>query len=912
MDRVEHFQKPIPKSALMTGDIRCPVCGAEALFSKRLGAQHLYRCTSCESLSYYPPPLAHDRDETPWESAKWYVERGANLLFYAEVLACVRKIILPRKRQGEPIDILEVGGSYGFLMDMASVLYGWNVSGVDPGPCAQEGARELGRAIVSSRLESAHFATNFDAVVGVQLIEHIDEPRILLDRMSHLIKEDGLVFLTTPNASIDDLGAEYSPGEHHILFSQKGLVLLLEAASLPFHCFFTTTVHTIMGVAAAKIPLPVSVNASASCNGSTAKQMVVEYLVKRLQTDSSPAGPFGIGLHFRLLELLVNEGRYAEAECYVRTIETLMGMREHESSHSFTARLFNTMVAAATPSDYVGAGPGCFAPYLFYKGILNLNYRKDRNAAGTCFAYAARLLEHEVRTLGLIQYAPLLGVFRAHSELAGGRIENVADDAYEEAQSVQAAPFIRGGILELCNSVPLGRLCRIGVGGGNSFVFTFISMEDNLSGVSFDVLVRPYSKRDPIELTLHVFEEYNPVALRKTGRVIEFGSRTRLQRFTEPFCFEPIQDSRGKTYSLVIAVGKDAKKAGLLCSNPKGALTVAGYRQFRNVQPVVIPYYSATAHFGKTSQDKNSPLVSCLIVTYNSEGYIRHCLNSISRQDYPNTEVVVIDNHSHDHTVKIIREEFGQVNLFVMDQNLEFCKGNNFGISKCKGEFICVLNSDVVLEQGAIRRFVEHMELSPHIAVVGSTIETKGSRTRYADTFMIDGVISNDEKLLAGERFSSAPCGAGFMIRKSVVSELGYLFDEGFMSNWEDHDLGLRCWLHGYVVLHVPELGLYHYGASAHGLADPKRESLIFRNMLLTYFKNFGKRLFFKAFLKTLMTCTRPYRMLGLMRFLGCFWKYIPERAVLQSKRRIDDSALQVVTSGFFAIIPEDEKERGI
>jgi len=900
----------------MTGDIRCPVCGAEALLSKRFGEQHLYRCTSCESLFYCPSPLVNGSLETPWESAKWYVERGANLLFYAEVLACVKKYveILSRQERANPVDMLEVGGSYGFLMDMASVLYRWNVSGADPSPCAQEGARELGSAVVSSRLEHAHFDRKFDAIVGVQLIEHIDEPRVLLNRVSHLIKEDGLVVLTTPDASVDDLGAEYSPGEHHILFSQKGLALLLDAGGIAFHRFFTTTVHTIMGVAAAKVPLPASISTSAACNGTAAKQMVREYLMKRLRTDP-PAGPLGIGLYFRLFELLVNEGRYAEADTCVRVLEPMMGMGGHESPHSFAARLVDKMAAAARPPDYIASGPGCFVPYLFYKGILNLNYMKDRSAARTCFTYAARLFEHEVRNLGLIQYIPWLGVSRTHMDIAGKDVgrgsEDDAEDVYQKTRRVQAAPFIRGGILEFCNSVPLGRLCRIGVGGGDSFVFMFTSMEDNLSGASFDLLVRPYSKRDPVELTLHVFEEYNPVALRKTDRIIEFGSRTRLKRLTEPFCFEPIQNSRGKTYSLVLSIGKDAKKTGLLCSNLKGALTVAGYRQYRNVQPVVIPYYAVSAPLLKPSPHR-APLVSCLIVTYNSEGYIRHCLNSIAMQDYPNAEVIVIDNHSDDRTVEIIQEEFRHVNLFVMDRNLEFCRGNNFGLSKCKGEFICVLNADVVLEQGAIWRFVEQIEISPHIAIVGSTIETKGSVTRYADTFMIDGLISNDEKLLAGERFSSAPCGAGFLIRKSVVNELGYLFDEGFISNWEDHDLGLRCWLHGYIVLHIPELGLYHYGASAHGLADPRRESLIFRNMLLTYFKNFGKRLFVKAFLKSLALCTRPYRILGVMRFLSHFWRYMPERSALQRKRRIDDSVLQVVTSGFLAVIPEDEKERGV
>ncbi|HWR57569.1 MAG TPA: glycosyltransferase [Thermodesulfovibrionales bacterium] len=896
----------------MTGVVRCPVCEAKGLFSRRLGEHSLYRCASCESLFYYPSPLAHARDETPWESAKWYAERGANLLFYAEILAHIRSFVetLSSRKRPETIDMLEVGGSYGFLMDMASVLFRWSVSGIDPSPCAQQGARELGRETVFSRLEDARPDKKFDVIVGVQVIEHIQEPRAFMGSMSHLVKEDGLVILTTPDASVDDLGAEYSPGEHHILFSQKGLAPLLADIGLIHHRFFTTTVPTIMGVAAAKNLLPALRNTSTSLLNESAdsKQMALEYLLKRVLSGSH-TGPLGIGLYFRLFELLVNRGCYADADAHVRTFETLMGMEQRESPNSFMARLFNTMISATTAQDYVTAGPGCFAPYLFYKGIMNLNYRRDRGAAAECFKYAARLLEHEVQGLGLVQYLPLLKAARSHMEMTGGKIESDTNDIYKETRKVEAAPFIKGGIFEFCRSVPIGRLLRLGIKGGNSFIFTFTSMEDNLSGVSFDLLVRPYSKRDPVDLTLHLFEEYNPVALRETRRIIEFGSRTKLQRTTEPFRFEPIRDSRGKTYSVVLALGKDTKRAGLLCSNLKGTLTVAGYRQYRNVQPVMIPYHHIAARFRKLSQDEAPPLISCLIVTFNSEGYIRHCLNSIAEQDYPNIEVVVIDNHSNDRTVETIRKEFSHVNLFVMDQNLEFCKGNNFGLSKCKGEFICVLNADVVLEQGALRRFLEHMEISPQIAIVGSAIETKGSRTRYADTFIIDGVISNDEKLLAGERFSSAPCGAGFMIRRSVVDDLGYLFDEGFISNWEDHDLGLRCWLRGHIVLHIPDLGLYHYGGSAHGLADPQREAQVFRNMLLTYFKNFGKRLFIKAFLKTLTACTRPYRILGVMRFLGCFWKYIPERAALQRKRKIDDLTLQVVTSGVLAVIPEDEKE---
>jgi len=903
----------------MTGVIRCPVCEAEGLFLKKFGEHHLYKCTSCESLFYSPFPAPHhDTHESPWESAKWYVERGANLLFYSEVIEYVRNLLANRfpDRQAGTTDVLEVGSSYGFLIDMAASLFHWNISGVDPSPCALQGAQELGIEIAHRRLEGGISYRQFDAIIGVQLIEHVPDPYGFVNELSNLVKKNGFVLLTTPDASGEDLGAEYSPGEHYIIFSKKGLEAILKRAGFN-HChFFSTKLHRGLAVVASKENFPLDPEGIAKNIGiERCKQMVLAYTEKKIRSNHLPKAP-AIGLSFRRFELLVNEGRYTEAGASLDALEKLIGVKDHESPDTFMARHFTKMIAADHPEDYVVAGPGCFAPYLFYKGILSLNYSADPTLAGKCFEYAAHLFEREVRRFSLIQYEPWLAVARDHMRIAGKDVgrgsEDDADDVYKETRSVQAAPFIRGGILEFCSSVPLGRLCRIGVSGGNSFVFMFTSMEDNLSGASFDVLIRPYSERDPVELTLHVFEEYNPVVLRKTSHVIGFGSRTKLLRFTEPFRFEPIQDSRGKNYSLVLGIGKDAKRAGLLCSTLKGTLTVAGYRQHRNAQPIIIPYHCVAARFRRFFPDKESPLVSCLIVTYNSEGYIRHCLNSLATQDYPNIEVVVVDNHSDDRTVEIIRGEFDHVNLVVMEQNLEFCKGNNWGLTKCRGKFICVLNADVVLEQGAIRRFVEHMELSPHVAIVGSTIETKGSTTRYADTFIINGLISNNEKLLEGKRFSSAPCGAGFMIRRSVIDELGYLFDEGFISNWEDHDLGLRCWLHGHVVLHIPELGLYHSGGSAYGLADPRRESQVFRNMLLTYFKNFGKRLFLRAFLRTLTSCTRPYRILGVTRFLGCFWKYIPERAALQRKRKIDDSVLQVVTSGFLAILPENENKKGV
>jgi GT2 family glycosyltransferase len=477
----------------------------------------------------------------------------------------------------------------------------------------------------------------------------------------------------------------------------------------------------------------------------------------------------------------------------------------------------------------------------------------------------------------------------------------------KEMRHLQAPPFIGSGIADLRIEIPAGRLRRVRAVGQSSYMFSFKSWEDQLSGVALDLMVKCHPAPGTVELSLLIFEEFNPVQLRKVSRTVEVNKPRVAQRFMEPFQFAPIPGSKGKTYTIVLECSRNAYKAYLLCTAAAGSVTIAGHRRLTNTQPVIIPYHLMVIPWRRYSQD-GAPLVSCLIVTYNSAGYIRRCLESISRQDYPNWEIVVVDNQSQDQTVEIIRKEFPAVKLLIADRNLEFAKGNNWGCSQCRGEYIYVLNSDVVLEEGAMRRFVEHIEISPSIASVGSVIDTKGSILWYADTFLINGIIGTRADLLQGARFCAAPCGAGFLIRKSVIDEMGYLFDEGFISNWEDHELGLRCWLHGYLVLHIPEKGLYHDGGGAYGFLNPKRDALIIRNTLLTYFKIFTWGSFMKAFAITARNCTSLPRIWGVVRFLGSFWKYLPARAALQRQRQISDAGLHILTSGMVTLIFDKEK----
>jgi len=346
------------------------------------------------------------------------------------------------------------------------------------------------------------------------------------------------------------------------------------------------------------------------------------------------------------------------------------------------------------------------------------------------------------------------------------------------------------------------------------------------------------------------------------------------------------------------------RKATVLCSAALGSVTVAGSRLYNGLQPVAIPYYALTVQENGDSAQSEMPRVSVLVVTYNSELHVAHCLKSVAAQDYPNLEVLVVDNNSQDRTAEIVRDAYPEVKLLALEKNVGYCKANNVGLQQCSGEFIYVLNPDTVVEPGTVNHLVREISISTHVAVVGCLIDTEGSITRYADTFLVGRLIGSSEQYLNdGRRFMAAPCGASFLIRRSVILELGYLFDEGFVSDWEDHDLGLRCWLRGYVCLHSSYMGVFHVGSGSFGLHDRRRRARIMRNSLLVYFKNYGVRTFLKSMLRTLLGCRDGMRVLGVIWFMMSFYRYFPVRAKLRKNRRISDDDLKLIACGVPALV---------
>lgn len=128
--------------------------------------------------------------------------------------------------------ILEIGCGHGFFLDAAAEL-GIEVQGIDPTPGAQP-ARSRGHTVHGCWLEEFRpKATEFDAVVAWEVVEHVRDPSDMLQTIRELLQPGGVVALSTPSCSglpARLLGAQFPmicPPDHLMVCSRRGLTLLL-------------------------------------------------------------------------------------------------------------------------------------------------------------------------------------------------------------------------------------------------------------------------------------------------------------------------------------------------------------------------------------------------------------------------------------------------------------------------------------------------------------------------------------------------------------------------------------------------------------------------------------------------------------------------------------------------------------
>ncbi len=225
--------------------------------------------------------------------------------------------------------------------------------------------------------------------------------------------------------------------------------------------------------------------------------------------------------------------------------------------------------------------------------------------------------------------------------------------------------------------------------------------------------------------------------------------------------------------------------------------------------------------------------LSVIIVNYNVSHFLNQCLFSVNNAlQNIQGEIFVIDNNSVDDSVKMVRENFPDINLIVNKENVGFAKANNQAIRKAKGEYILLLNPDTVVEDNTFEKVIHFMDSHPEAGGLGVKMvdgsgkflpeSKRGLPTPSAAFFKIFGFSKLFPRSKKFSRYHlgfldedkihevDVLAGAFMLLRKSVIDKIGAL-DEDFFMYGEDIDLSYRITQAGYKNYYFPETQIIHY-----------------------------------------------------------------------------------------------------
>ena len=235
----------------------------------------------------------------------------------------------------------------------------------------------------------------------------------------------------------------------------------------------------------------------------------------------------------------------------------------------------------------------------------------------------------------------------------------------------------------------------------------------------------------------------------------------------------------------------------------------------------------------------------------NQKEKLRDCVNSLLESDVE-VEIIVVDNASKDGTSEMIKKEFKSVNLITNAKNLGFSKAHNQAMRESKGDFILVLNDDIVVKEFCLSTMVEFLEKNSRIGMVGckflfpdGSFQESSFKFPQKNLDWLKGRIVGSESVRSGRLHSTDYVMGAFMMMPRFVLEKVGLFDEQFFIFCEEIDLAYRIKKNGYEIWYNPEGEIIH----SHGVTTRHHQSkevrlwfrtLGFKNMFRWYKKHYG------------------------------------------------------------------------
>ncbi len=209
--------------------------------------------------------------------------------------------------------------------------------------------------------------------------------------------------------------------------------------------------------------------------------------------------------------------------------------------------------------------------------------------------------------------------------------------------------------------------------------------------------------------------------------------------------------------------------------------------------------------------------VSIVIPTFNGKKILDKCLNSILKNtDYRDFEIIVIDDSSSDGTKEMIQKNYPSVRLMLSERNEGFATACNKGLKHASGDFIVLLNNDIIVENGWLNSWLLVAEQNTNYGLIGCKLVYPNGLIQHAGGyirphgFLSDGFGHFKEDSLDTIKECSYVTGAAWLLRRDVLKMVGY-FDTMFSpAYYEDADYCIRVKNAGFKIIYSPKPKLIH------------------------------------------------------------------------------------------------------
>ena len=221
--------------------------------------------------------------------------------------------------------------------------------------------------------------------------------------------------------------------------------------------------------------------------------------------------------------------------------------------------------------------------------------------------------------------------------------------------------------------------------------------------------------------------------------------------------------------------------------------------------------------------------IAFAIITWNSEKYIKKCLDSIESFKKLDYEIFVVDNGSIDNTVKILKENNNnKIHVDCLEKNLGTTISRNIALKKIDDSFdyVSVLDSDTIVNENAFINLIDKLKKDESIGIIGPQLVCSDGRIQNSGRNLptpkekilkilpfkkIQELAINLEKVsMQNDTYEVGYLmSACWLMPRSIIEKIGFLDGKIFYAP-EDAEYCMRAWQYGYKVVFSKDVYIIH------------------------------------------------------------------------------------------------------